>query len=385
MAKKLQMDWLLFSVTAALAIFGVVMVYSASAMISLRETRGETGFFYFYKQLIFVAVGFLLMWVGAKTDYHIFQKKLVVYVLLIITIMLLAVVYAFSPVNGARRWIRFSGFSFQPSELSKLALSIFLAWYFTEKSPERIKDVLSCLPVVAILLGLVLFEPDFGTTLILTGIFIVVYFSAGAKITHLLLFALPLIVALTAFLWFSPLRMQRVMSFLEPCSEENSQGIGYQVCQSLYAIGSGGVFGEGFAKSQQKLFYLPYPYSDFIFAVIGEELGLIGTMTIVIAFAIFLWCGTRAAVGAPDRFGMLLGIGIVTGILIQALFNLSVVLSLLPAKGVTLPFLSYGGSSMVVTLFSVGILLNLSKHVGIHSIQYVNEKPFSVRRKRLRN
>ena len=160
----------------------------------------------------------------------------------------------------------------------------------------------------------------------------------------------------------APWRVERLMAFLDPFA--HSDDAGYQVVQSLYAIGSGGVFGEGFAKGQQKLFYLPYPYSDFIFSVVGEELGLIGTLAVLIAFGLLLWRGTRAAMKASDRFGMLLGIGIITGIIVQALFNISVVISLLPAKGIPLPFISYGGSSVLVTMAAVGILLNISRQGG---------------------
>jgi len=172
----------------------------------------------------------------------------------------------------------------------------------------------------------------------------------------------------------------RLIAFVDPCALENAAGAGYQVCQSLYAIGSGGVLGEGFAKGQQKLFYLPYPYSDFIFAVVGEELGLIGTLAVVIAFGFLLWRGTRAALLAPDRFGMLLGIGLITGLIVQALFNISVVISILPAKGIPLPFISYGGSSIVVTLFAVGILLNISQFAGFVSKEPKAETNNFVRR-----
>jgi cell division protein FtsW len=159
------------------------------------------------------------------------------------------------------------------------------------------------------------------------------------------------------------------MAFLSPCSDEHAYDAGYQVCQSLYAIGSGGLLGEGFAKGQQKLFYLPYPYSDFIFAVVGEELGLLGTTLVVLAFAFFLWRGIRAAMFAPDRFGNLLATGIVTSIITQALFNISVTISLLPAKGIPLPFISYGGSSIMVTLISVGVLLSISQHSNVATMK----------------
>ncbi|HEX2639451.1 MAG TPA: FtsW/RodA/SpoVE family cell cycle protein, partial [Pyrinomonadaceae bacterium] len=188
-----------------------------------------------------------------------------------------------------------------------------------------------------------------------------IYFAAGARIIHFAPVAGIAALGGIALLIFEPFRMRRLIAFLDPCGEENAAGAGYQVCQALLAVGSGGVLGEGFAKGQQKLFYLPYPYSDFIFAVVGEELGLFGTLAVVAAFAFFLWRGARAALNAPDRFGNLLGVGIVTGIVVQALFNISVVISILPAKGIPLPFISYGGTSVMITLVAVGILLNISR------------------------
>jgi cell division protein FtsW len=204
-------------------------------------------------------------------------------------------------------------------------------------------------------------EPDLGTTIVLCVVFAAVYFSAGAKLIHLVPVVATLIVAGIGALIFAPWRLKRLAAFIDPCHPDNAADTGYQVCQSLYAIGSGGILGEGFAKGQQKLFYLPYPYSDFIFSVVGEELGLVGTLAVVVAFGLFLWRGSRAAVQAPDRFGNLLGIGLVTGIVIQALFNISVVISLLPAKGIPLPFISYGGSSVLVTMIAVGLLLSISR------------------------
>ncbi|GIU82924.1 MAG: putative lipid II flippase FtsW [Acidobacteria bacterium] len=389
MAKKLRVDWFLFAIATTLALFGAVMVYSASAMISLQETKnstqGPTEYAYFYKQSVFALVGILLMWFFTKFDYHVLQKKAVVYGFLALTIVLLCLVFLFPPVNGAQRWIRFGGFSFQPSELAKLALPIFLASFLAdreEKMHSLKESLLPCLLVLAVLCGLIFVEPDLGTTMVLCAIFFVVYFSAGAKIWHLVLIILPILGFLVTALIFSPWRLRRLTAFLDPCAPENASGAGYQVCQSLYAIGSGGVFGEGFAKGQQKLFYLPYPYSDFIFAVIGEELGLIGTMALVFVFGLFLWRASRAAMSAPDRFGMLLGIGIVTGIIFQVLFNLSVAISILPAKGIPLPFISYGGSSIITTLLGVGILLNLSQYAGFVHVE--EPKPIKPIRRRIR-
>ncbi|MBK6724605.1 MAG: FtsW/RodA/SpoVE family cell cycle protein [Acidobacteria bacterium] len=218
--------------------------------------------------------------------------------------------------------------------------------------------------------------------MVLCAIFAAVYFSAGARLAHIGIVGAALFLVGVVAIVIAPWRVERVMAFLDPYKYADDEG--YQVVQSLYAIGSGGVFGEGFAQGKQKLFYLPYPYSDFIFSVVGEELGLVGTLAVVVAFGLLLWRGARAAVMAPDRFGMLLGIGIITGIIVQALFNISVVTSMVPAKGIPLPFISYGGSSVVVTLIGVGILLSISRFsVGEHYDAERSAGRVSRRRKRM--
>jgi len=362
MVKKGRTDWFMFVIAAGLAVFGAIMVYSASAMISLKETQEQSQFAYFYKQLGFTLAGLLAMFVASRVDYHIFENKYFVFGALIFTVVLLAVVFGFPAINGARRWIRFGGFSVQPSELTKVVLPLFLAWFLT-RNEDQVGDlkatVLPCVAVLALLGGLVFIEPDLGTTIVLCAIFSAVYFAGGARILHIATVAGAMAVVGLGALVFAPWRVQRIMAFMDPYKYADDAA--YQVVQSLYAIGSGGILGEGFAKGQQKLFYLPYPYSDFIFSVVGEELGLVGTLAVVLAFGLLLWRGARAAIRASDRFGMLLGIGITTGIIVQALFNISVVTSILPAKGIPLPFISYGGSSVMVTLFAVGILLNISQ------------------------
>ncbi|MBS1792939.1 MAG: putative lipid II flippase FtsW [Acidobacteria bacterium] len=392
MAKKLRIDWFLFAIAAGLALFGAVMVYSASAMISLKETAnnadGATQFSYFFKQFGFTVFGLVVMYVTSKIDYKFYRNRYVVIGLLAGTAVLLIAVFGFGAINGARRWIRFGGASFQPSEIAKIALPVFLAWFLTikEKAVGELKEtLLPCLAVLAFLGGLIFLEPDLGTTIVLCAVFVSVYFAAGARIVHLATVGLVMLVVGVGALVFAPWRVARLMAFFDPCAQENAAGAGYQVCQSLYAIGSGGVLGEGFAKGQQKLFYLPYPYSDFIFAVVGEELGLIGTLAVVVAFGLLLWRGTRAALLAPDRFGLLLGIGLITGLIVQALFNISVVISILPAKGIPLPFISYGGSSIVFTLFAVGILLNISQYAGFVSKETTAETHNYVHRKKKRN
>ncbi len=392
MAKKLRIDWLMFAVTAGLALFGAVMVYSSSAIISMSETDGATQFAFFYKQFAATLAGLAVMYFASKIHYKWYQHKIIVVGFVLLTVALLLAVFAFPPVNGAQRWIRLSGVSFQPSEFAKIALPIFLAFFLTlkERVVGEIKETLiPCSLVFALLAGLVFLEPDLGTVIVLCAVFVAVYFAAGARVLHLAALSSLLVFVGTLALVFAPWRLSRISAFMDPCSEANRQDAGYQVCQSLMGIGSGGILGEGFAHGQQKMGYLPYPYSDFIFAIVGEELGLVGTLAVVFAFGFLLWRGTRAALLAPDRFGMLLGMGIITGITVQALFNISVVISLVPAKGIPLPFISYGGSSIVVTMFAVGILLNISQYSGfisfekgLHATQTPRRKRGGVKRKR---
>lgn len=376
MAKKLRIDWFMFAIAASLALFGTIMVYSASAMISLNETAnnpdGATQYAYFFKQLTFTLIGLAVMYGVSKIDYRLYNNKTVVFGLIVLTCILLVAVFGFPAINGARRWIRVPGFSLQPSEIAKIVLPIFLAYFLTknEKNIGDLKEtVFPCLALLVVMGGLILAEPDLGTTIVLCAVFVVVYFVSGARIIHLATVGIGLLVVGVGAILIAPWRVARLMAFLDPCGTANKDGAGYQVCQSLMGIGSGGIIGEGFAKGQQKLFYLPYPYSDFIFATVGEELGLWGTLLVIFAFGLLLWRGTRAALMAPDRFGMLLGIGLITGLITQALFNISVVLSLVPAKGIPLPFISYGGSSILITLFAVGILLNISQHAGFISFE----------------
>lgn len=363
--KNTRIDWFMFAIAAGLAVFGTMMVYSASAMIAHRETEGVSQFTYFIKQSVFTAVGIALMLIVSQIDYRRFINPYVILGALVVSVVALVAVFGFPEINGAQRWIRFGSISLQPSEMAKISLPLFLA-YFLTRNADRLGEikgtVLPCLIVLGVLGGLTFIEPDLGTTMVLCAIFASIYFAAGANFVHVGVVMVGLLAVGLGALIFAPWRLRRLGAFFDPCSADNSAGAGYQVCQSLYAIGSGGILGEGFAKGQQKLFYLPYPHSDFIFAVVGEELGLIGTLGVVIAFGLLLWRGTRAAMMAPDRFGMLLGIGLITGITVQALFNISVVISVLPAKGIPLPFISYGGSSVLVTLLAIGLLLSISGH-----------------------
>jgi cell division protein FtsW len=369
MAKKLHHDKWLFATTVGLALFGVVMVYSASAVLAQRENGNQ--FHYVIKQGIWTGIGLVVMLAAMQFDYSRLKDRRIVYGLLLLTTLMLVAVFAFPSINGAKRWIKLSSFRMQPSELSKLSLAIFLA-YFLERRAGEMRSFwgtfVPCGLVTGMLAILIVAEPDLGTAMMLVIVFGVLIYTAGARLLHLGLAALPAFLGLAGLLIFVPFRLRRMIMFLDPWADP--QGTGFQVVQSLIAIGSGGPNGLGFAQGKQKMLFLPFAHSDFIFAVIGEELGLVGTLTVLLVFAVFLWRGIRTALLAPDRFGMLLSLGLVTGIVVQALFNISVVLSLVPTKGIPLPFISYGGSSLVPTLAAVGILLNISQHTtGAFSLE----------------
>jgi cell division protein FtsW len=306
------------------------------------------------------------MLLAMQFNYQHLKDRRIVYGLLVLTTLMLIAVFGFGKINGAHRWIKFKGyFSLQPSEISKLALAIFLAYFLEKRAGEEgdfWRTFLPCGLVTGWLAALIVIEPDFGTALMLTFIFVVVIYTAGARLIHLGMAVAPALLIAMGLLVLVPWRMKRLITFLDPWADQ--QGSGFQVVQSLIAIGSGGPNGLGFAQGKQKMLFLPFAHSDFIFAVIGEELGLVGALAVVAIFALFLWRGVRTALLAPDRFGMLLSLGIVTSIVAQALFNISVVLSLVPTKGIPLPFISYGGSSLVPTLAAVGVLLNISQHAS---------------------
>jgi cell division protein FtsW len=274
------------------------------------------------------------------------------------------VMVLFMPVlNEAHRWIRIGGLSFQPAELAKVTVILFLA-YHLERKADKINDFFAVLFPALLLMGwfafLIYNQPDLGSAVMLVVIGAVMLFVAGVRLRYfatLAVFALPLLyqgVMGASYRWI------RVKTFLNPWSD--ARGAGYQIIQSMIAIGSGGVTGVGLMEGHQKLFYLPYPYNDFIFSVIGEELGLVGAVTVLAGFVLILWRGVRASWHAPDAFGMYLAAGLTLLIVLQAFINMSVVLGLLPTKGIALPFISAGGSSLVITLFAVGLLLNVSQH-----------------------
>jgi len=354
-------DKVLFALAIGLALSGVVMVYSASAVLAAE--RYGTQYHFLARQALWMLLAFAAMLVTMRVDYHLYQHPRLVAALLVGTGALLMAVFFFPAVNGAHRWIRWGSLSFQPSELARLALIIFLAAHLDRRIPAGIKrfnlTFLPCALVAGVMMALVALEPDLGMALSLGLILLVMFFIVGVPVRHqvwLGVGVLPLLVWLVVRVnW----RWERILAYIDPW--QDPRGSGVQAIQSLIALGSGGITGVGFAQGKQKLFFLPEPHTDFIFAHIGEELGLVGTGLLALAFGLFLWRGMRIAWQAPDTFGTLLGAGIVTAIVAQALFHMSVAVGLFPVKGTPLPLISYGGSSLVITMAAIGVLLNIAQ------------------------
>ncbi len=360
MAKKLSTDLVLLAVTVALLGFGLVMVWSASS--ALAQERHGSPYYFLLKQVAWGVLGLVAMVVALRLDYRTLRRPGVVYSLLLAATLLLVVVLFLRPVNDTHRWLRLGALSFQPAELAKLALVVYLA-YHVERRADRVNELTTLFPALLLVgwLGfLILIQPDLGTAFCLVLTAGVLLYVAGVRLKYFAALAIPALVVLYAAVMSVPWRRVRVTSFINPWSDP--QGAGYQVIQSLIAVGTGGITGVGVMEGRQKLFYLPYPYSDFIFAVIGEELGMIGAVAVVAAFVLLLWRGLKAAWGAPDDFGRFLAAGVTLSIVFQALVNVSVVLGLLPTKGIPLPFISAGGSSLVFALFGVGLVANVSQH-----------------------
>ena len=361
MARKLKFDKVLFIATVLLVCASVVVVYSASAVMA--DQRYHNAYLFLTKQALWTVLGLAMLAVVMRVDYRTYRNDRFVWALLGAVGLMLLVVLFRSPVNNARRWFGVGGLGMPPSELAKLACIFFTAMML-ERRMHRINDwkyaLLPIAIVAGVLVGLIMLQPDFGTSMALLLIIGVMVFAAGLDFRVLIATALIALPAAYILIMSADYRRRRVLTFLDPWSDP--LGDGFQIIQSMIAVGTGGVFGKGLMNGVQKLFYLPEPHTDFIFAVIGEELGLIGASAVLICFGVIAWRGLRIAMRAEDSFGAFVALGLTVMIAVQALINMSVVLGLLPNKGFPLPLVSFGGSSLLINLLGMGVLLNISQH-----------------------
>ena len=359
--KRVAMDHSLLIITIVLALVGLVMVFSASAVVAGNRFH-DPGYF-LKRQLAWLAFGFLLLHLASHIDY-VWWKRLSIPLLgLTVVLLVMALIPSLGvSAKGARRWLRLGPISVQPAEIAKLVAVMYLAAYLAKKE-DRLTGFLSglapALLIVGVLGGLVLLEPDLGTVVVMGSVAIGLLFLGGARLSHLLSLGLCAVPVVLVLVLSSSYRRQRLMTFLAPWKDASDAG--FQITQSFLAFGSGGLFGVGLGEGKQKLFFLPEAHTDFVLALVGEELGLVGTAVIILLFALFAIRGFQVAARARMPFGRYLGMGITLLIGVQALINACVVTGLLPTKGLTLPFVSYGGSSLVTCMFGVGILLNISR------------------------
>jgi cell division protein FtsW len=360
MAKRVSVDRWLFTVTLLLIFVGLVMVFSASAVMA--KERYGSGYTFLFRQLAWAVGGIVLMVVAMKIDYRRYKHPAVVFSLLGVTTLMLISVFFLDRAHHTHRWMHWGIFSFQPSEMAKPALILFLA-YFLENRTQAMRDwrntIFPAVIPTLLFLGLIVFQPDLGTAIACAAITGCILFVAGMDMRYLSYAFAASLLPLYFLIFHVAYRRDRILAFWDPYSDP--QGRGFHIIQSLIAVSTGGITGLGLMEGKQKLFYLPEPHTDFIFAVTAEELGLLGSLIVVALFAIFLWRGIRTALRTTDMFGRFLAVGITSMVVVQAFINISVVLGLMPTKGIPLPFVSYGGSSLFVTLACVGVLLNVSK------------------------
>lgn len=340
---------------------GVIMVYSASAAYA--HHRYGDSFFYAKRQLLFAALGVFLMFVVASLERNIFVKWAKPSLWICFVLLGLVLIPGIGLLRGgARSWLGIGAFSIQPSEFMKLALIVYLSYSLSKNVqllPYFWKGLFPRLAVIGAAFGLIMLQPDLGTGTVLVGTGVILLFVAGARLKHLSGLAALGLVGFTALVLEAPYRIRRITAFIDPW--EDPLGSGYHLIQSLYAIGPGGLLGLGLGMSRQKHLYLPEPHTDFIFSILAEEFGFIGASVVIFLFAVIVWRGLRTAIAAPDLFSSLLAAGITSMFAIQAVINIGVVSGAFPVTGITLPFLSYGGSSLTLSLIAVGVLLNISR------------------------
>jgi len=373
MFKKLdEYDLVIMLMAIALTCFGVVMVYSASSVMAAK--RFHDGFFFLKRQGLFALLGFGIMLLVMRIDYHTWKRVAVPGLLLCLVLLCLVLIPGIGgKAGGSSRWIKLPGFNLQPSEMAKLALIMYMA-YSLEKKQDKVKSLtagfIPYMIVLMFLIGFLVLQPDLGGALTLAFVAMVMLFAAGTRLVYIfsmLLLAMPFLM----YKLSTGYHRGRMEAFLNPWSDP--EGKGFQIIQSWLALGTGGVFGQGLGEGKQKLFYLPEAHTDFILSVVGEELGFLGVIVIIGMFFLLVQRAMRIAVAAPDTFGRFLALGIAVLFGIEATVNMGVVTGLLPTKGLALPFISYGGSSLLISLFAVGILLNISSGLKISAINLKEE------------
>lgn len=359
-------DSTLFAAILGLIIISVVMVYSSSSVVAL--TSYNDAAFFARRQLMWAVAGLLVMAFTMRMDHRLLGEQRVVMAILFVSLLLLAATLVPGigrTVNGSRRWLRLGMLSFQPSELAKMALVVYMSYYISKKG-ERIRDFMNGITpayvVAGVFMATAVLQPDFGTTMTIALVVGIMLFVGGANFLHLAATVLVGLPFMYIAVFHKAYRARRIFAFLDPWADP--QGAGHQIIQSFLAFGSGGIFGRGLGEGRQKLLFLPERHSDFIYAVIGEELGLIGALVVLALFLFILWRGVRIALAAGERFSRLLAFGITLLVSLQALMNMAVVTGMFPTKGIALPLVSYGGSSLVITLASLGVLLNISKETN---------------------
>ena len=365
--RKLENDRWLFGVTLALCLLGAVMVFSASAVTA--DHQYGRSYIFLVRQAAFLVAGLVGMFALMRTDYRRLREPTVVYTALCVVLLMLVGAFFLDKSHATHRWIKFGPLGIQPSELAKLAVILYLAWFLDLKrrgaaamkfsKEDFLQTILPAAGPVLILVALILLQPDLGTSVDIVLVATAILFVAGLSWKWIAVGAAAALPMLYLLITHVSYRQARLMAFLNP--DADPLGAGFQLLQSLIAVGSGGFTGVGLMESKQKLFYLPEAHTDFIYAVISEELGFIGAIVVIVLFGIYGWRGLRAAFAAPDGFGRLLALGITAMVLSQTLINFAVVLGMVPTKGIPLPFVSYGGSSLLVMLLATGVLLNISQ------------------------
>jgi cell division protein FtsW len=362
MPRKLTPDMWLFGVAVVLLSAGVVMVYSASAIVA--ADRFHDPYLFLKKQAVWALLGSGALWLVLRMDYRRLQPLVLPALIIAVVLLVLVLVPPLGQaINGTRRWIRLGPVSFQPAEMAKLALVVYLAAFLAKRRHELSDFRRGFLPPVLVAAGLaalVLVQPDLGSCLTLVALTFGLLYIAGSPLKHLAWAAAPAVPLLVIAVFAAPYRLRRITAFIDPWAD--AQGSGFQIIQSWLALGNGGLFGQGIGGSRQKLFYLPEAHTDFILAIIGEEFGFVGSMTIVALFAVLIWRGLRIGLRAPEPFGAYLALGITVLLATQTVVNLGAVTGLLPTKGLPLPFISFGGSALIMTMVSTGVLLNISQH-----------------------